>query len=442
MNAAPVLPDVPTAAARIRTRDPLLRAFLHTRLDAALADHERRSREPPRSPLHGMPYALKDMWDTAGIPTTAGSYRYRDRVPSRSAPVHDVFDEAGGVLMGKTSLSDLAFMPEASNYLIGSTCNPHDATRTSGGSSGGAAAAVADGMIAFDWGSDFGGSIRQPAAYCGVYGMRLSTEAWPVEGMFPMLPPSLAWMNGQGPITGSLRLMRDVIDVAAPRLRTGRVQPFSPRGAIAYLPDRASSGEWPKFAHDVLPVIRRALGEVRTDHDLPSPNRASVLGPAIVASHLDDLLEADKSLTMAEGVRAVASALLLRGRTGDRRFHPHTAAIFGLVALGRYTVFRDRRRAVDNAARFRDAVRRAWDAGRLLVMPTTTCPAPRHGETFRNRHILTFTMIGNVCDATMLAIPFGRFADGLPRSIQLWGPPGSEHALLDAAEKIESAMGR
>jgi len=424
------------AIARIRARNGAVRAFLYTRLDEARGDYDARMRESPRSGLHGMPYSLKDMWDTADIPTTGGSYRFRDRTPSESSPVHTLFDAAGAVLLGKTSLSDLAIVPEASNYFVGRTSNPHDSTRTSGGSSGGAAAAVADGMVAFDWGSDFGGSIRLPSAYCGVYGVRLSTEAWPVRGMFPMLPPSVGWMNGQGPITGSVGLMETVLKVAAHTLRTGSATRFEPRGVMLYAPDRGTSGQWPTFADDVRPGLRRSLEEVREDHGLPSPSQARLFGPEMVASHFDDLMAADDSISFREGARAVLSSIVLRGMTGDRRFHPQTAAMLALIALGRYTIYSNRERALAKVNRFRDQIRELWHRGYVVAMPTVTFPAPRHGTTMFNPQLISFSMLGNISDATALAIPFGHYAGGLPRSMQLLGPPGSEFELLRVAERM------
>jgi len=159
---------VEDAVERIRLRNPTLCAFVTTRLDQALERDAELARAEPRSPLHRVPYALKDLWDTAGIPTTGGSDRFIDRVPETSSPVFEVFEAAGAVLMGKTNLSDMSLPPEATSYVGGATKNPHDLERTAGGSSGGAACAVADGMVAFDWGSDFGGSIRMPAASSAV----------------------------------------------------------------------------------------------------------------------------------------------------------------------------------------------------------------------------------------------------------------------------------
>ena len=271
-----------------------LRAFVSTRLDWALAEHAALRREPPRSPLHGVPYSLKDTWDVAGEITTGGSYRYRDRASLHDSPVYRAFRDAGAVLLGKTYFSDLMLVPESASYVGGVGNNPHDLSRTCGGSSGGAAAAVADGLVAFDWGSDVGGSIRTPAAYCGALGMRLSSETWPMLGDFPKLPPSLGWMNGQGPITARTGRMRDVLRVAAPVLRTGPERSFRLRGAMLYEPDRRIEGQWPTLGRDVEPVVRAAIeDEVRRDHGLLGPLRAYRIALAMWASHFEDLLASD-----------------------------------------------------------------------------------------------------------------------------------------------------
>jgi hypothetical protein len=326
------------AVRRIRAREKTIHAYVTTRTDEALMEAEARASETPRSLLHGVPYGLKDEWDTAGIATTGGSHRHRDRVPEVDSDVARVFREAGAVLVGKTNLSDLGLSPEASSWVGGSTRNPHDLRRTAGGSSGGAAAAIADGMQAFDWGTDIGGSIRLPAAFCGIYGLRLSSETWPITSLFPNLPRSLASMCGQGPMTTTLPQMKAVLDVARPVIRTGPARKFSLRGA--YLHSPVMLGEWPSFAEDVQPVLARAVeGPVIPRAPLPDTEETFRVNVSLWASHLDELLEADPTIEFAEGVVAVLSSLLLRGRFGDRRFHPRTAELLLLILLGRYTLY-------------------------------------------------------------------------------------------------------
>jgi Asp-tRNA(Asn)/Glu-tRNA(Gln) amidotransferase A subunit family amidase len=428
---------VPEAVARVRALDPTCNVFISTRLEEALADARARADEPRRTPLHGVPYALKDMWDTADLPTTSGSMRHRDRRPASDCPVREAFDAAGAVLVGKTNMSDLALPPEATSWIGGATRNPFEPTRTAGGSSGGSAAAVALGMAAFDWGTDFGGSIRLPAAFCGVLGMRLSASAWPVRGTYPETPAPVLFMNGQGPLARTTAEMRAVLRAARPRLATGPARPFSLRGAVMHPPDR---GAWPTFAADAEPHLRAALGDVRAS-ELPPNTHARNVAIGMYAAHFDDML-AVETLPFWQALRAALSAVILRGAFGDRRIHPATAWLCILMALGRVTLYRDKRRAVDAAARYRERIEQLWDEGFVVAMPVCAYPPPRIGTSIRNRHLLSCTMPGNVADATALAIPFGSFAGGLPRALQLMGPPGSEEALLDAADRLIASRDR
>ena len=421
--------DVAAAIARVRAREPLIHAFITTRLEEALADGRALAEEQPRSSLHAVPYSLKDEWETKGLPTTSGSARYRARISTESSSVHQAFEAAGAVLVGKSNLSDLGLAPEASSYVGGVTRNPHDLSRTAGGSSGGAAAAVADGMVGFDWGSDIGGSIRMPAAFCGIFGLRLSSQSWPITGFFPEIPASIRWLCGQGPLTRTLPQMRSVLDAALP-IRTGTSRPFTLRGLQLWTPDEL--GDWPTFARDAGPALERVAGPVRTDHGLPGTTYVRDVFHSVWASHLEDLLAVD-TLGFWEGLGAVSSALLFRGRLGDQRLHPTTAELLALIAIGRYTIYRDPKRAIQRAHAVKAQIEAIWDRGQLIAMPVCVFPAPRIGRANYYPHLLACTIPGNVADATGLAIPFGRFSNGLPRAIQLLGPPGSELLLLQVA---------
>ncbi|HEX8795892.1 MAG TPA: amidase, partial [Polyangiaceae bacterium] len=197
-------PTLEEARRAIRERNPRLRALVHVLPEPLQGDS--------RGPLAGVPYTLKDTWDTPGMPTTGGSWRHRERMPSEAARVYEALGRTGAVLLGKSNCSDLALAWESFNHLVGPTRNPHDESRSAGGSSGGAACAVASGMAAFDWGTDFGGSVRIPAAFCGVTGLRLSSEPWPVnEQHFPRLAPLFYPWVGMGPIVRSVAHAREVL---------------------------------------------------------------------------------------------------------------------------------------------------------------------------------------------------------------------------------------
>ena len=135
------------------------------------------------------------------------------------------------------------------------------------------------------------------------------------------------------------------------------------------------------------------------------------------------------------------SAVFLRGRFGDKRFYPPTAETLLLVAVGRATIFGNKKRALARAERVRAAFHRVWDTGTLVVMPTCTVPAPLLGKTARTPEVLESTIGGNLADAAAVSIPFGTFDGTLPRGVQLLGPPGSERSILELAEAWERAAG-
>ncbi len=425
--------DVKTAVARARAREPEIEAFLHTRFDQALAESQTTS-----GPLAGVPYGLKDEWETTVLPTTGGSHRHRNRTPALDSEVYRVFQGAGAVLLGKTNLSDFGLAPESTNFLR-STKNPHALERTAGGSSGGAAAAVADGMIAFDWGTDIGGSIRLPAAFCGIMGLRLSSETWPMTGSFPIIPKVVEWMCGQGPMARTSAELRALLEVAAPALKTGGSRRFEFKGAVFYTPEHL--GQWPSFEADVQPHIERAIeGRLAPKSELPATSKVARVYGSLWASNLEHLLEADDTLSLGQGLVAALSSALLRGRLlNDRRFYPNTAELLLLMGVGRVTIYRNRERAMDAGQRVRDAFEKVWAQGLVIVAPVTMYPAPIIGRTTRNMHLIDCTMPGNIADATGLSIPFGTFPGGLPRSIQLLGPPGSEAFLLELGDRIQAS---
>ncbi|HVL98918.1 MAG TPA: amidase [Egibacteraceae bacterium] len=185
---------------------------------AAQRDDEQRAGQR-RGPLHGVPITVKDCFATAGMRTTAGVPELRDHVPSASAPAVQRLLDAGAVLLGKTNLPEGVSGQETANALFGTTRNPWDATRTTGGSSGGAAAALAAGLCALELGSDSGGSIRQPAAFCGVYGHFPTPRLVPLRGHLPSVPLDelghLPDVMGVGPLARSADDLALALDLLA-----------------------------------------------------------------------------------------------------------------------------------------------------------------------------------------------------------------------------------
>jgi amidase len=186
--------------ARIDAANPEINAIVTLDREGALAAAEAADRRLARGeatgPLHGLPIAVKDLEDTAGMRTTYGSPIYRDHVPQADTLLVERLRRAGAIVIGKTNTSEFGAGSQTFNAVFGATRNPFDRSRTAGGSSGGAAAAVAAGMVPLADGSDLGGSIRNPAAFCGLVGLR------PSPGRIPDVPSTSPWspLSVRGPI--------------------------------------------------------------------------------------------------------------------------------------------------------------------------------------------------------------------------------------------------
>jgi aspartyl-tRNA(Asn)/glutamyl-tRNA(Gln) amidotransferase subunit A len=428
--------DVERCRARISERNDTLNAVL-TVVEPARSTN-------PDGPLANVPYVLKDTWDTAGVTTTGGSWRHRHRVPATSSHIHRALRGAGAVLLGKSNLCDLAFSTESDNHMRGPVRKPFDPSRTAGGSTGGGAAAVADGMAAFEWGSDFGGSIRGPAAWCGVVGLRLSSQTWPVGfHHFPRLPPFFWEMCGMGPITRDVEGARTLIEALRHDLRkAGAPAPvFAKDRVVVWAPDRAHDDDWPSFMSDTSALLHEAGIGWSLGERLPTPTEANALFTEYLVSHWSLFMEGGE-LPVSQALPAVLLGLVSGGRL-DRRIHPNTGVLL-LAVTALMPRYRNRGRAAERRQEMRRRFEQVWDSGALVVSPTLTVKPPRHGRAALAVRSMSFCKLGNLIDATGLAIPFGVFpgTPALPRSLQIMGPPGSEDAVLELGARLEACATR
>ena len=194
--------------ARIDELNPTINAFITVIHESALAEARAAEAEISagnwRGPLHGIPIGLKDLIDTAGIKTTCGSALFADRVPTEDAYIVQRLKSAGAVLLGKQNMQEFAYGGTSTSSYFGPVRNPFDTDRIAGGSSGGSAAAVATGLCFGAIGTDTGGSVREPAAFCGIVGLKPTYGRVSVRGVFPLSPS----LDHVGP------LCRDVRDTA------------------------------------------------------------------------------------------------------------------------------------------------------------------------------------------------------------------------------------
>jgi Asp-tRNA(Asn)/Glu-tRNA(Gln) amidotransferase A subunit family amidase len=389
-------------------------------------------------PLSGIPYVLKDTWDTAGIRTTGGSWRHRKRIPAASSHIYKALEEAGAVLLGKSNLCDLAFSTESDNHLRGPVRNPYDESRTAGGSTGGGAAAVADGMAAFEWGSDFGGSIRGPAGWCGIVGLRLSAATWPVGyHHFPRLPPMFWDMCGMGPLTRDIAGSRRIVEAVEDRLRkpNSPTPNFDANRVVVWAPDKAHDDDWPSFIGDVGVALHEAGIAWSLAETMPTPTYVNNLYTEYLAAHFGEFLR-NGDIPLAPGLAAALIGLASGGRL-DKRIHPNTAILLVAVTAA-MALYRDKARASSRKAELADRLQAIYDSGTLIVSPTTTTKPPKHGRGAFAIRSMSFLKLGNLVDSTAVSVPFGVFSGTptLPRSLQVIGPPGSEDAVLALGERL------
>lgn len=209
---------VQTARDRIAAGDRTLNCFTEVTAARALAEADAvdaaRHRGESLAPLAGVPYAVKNLYDVAGLPTLAGARLFADRTPAgRDAPTVAELRKAGAVLVGATNMDAYAYGFTTENSEYGVTRNPHDETRIAGGSSGGSAAAVAAGMVAFSLGSDTNGSIRVPASFCGVFGLKPTYGRLPRDGTHAFVD-SLDHLGVFARAVGDLACAYDVMQAA------------------------------------------------------------------------------------------------------------------------------------------------------------------------------------------------------------------------------------
>jgi aspartyl-tRNA(Asn)/glutamyl-tRNA(Gln) amidotransferase subunit A len=450
---------VEAALERITRLDPELRAFLHVTTDDARREariwDDRYARDGVGlPPLAGVPIALKDNLCTRGIPTTAGSRLLAGWIPPYDATVVARLREAGAVILGKTNLDEFAMGSSTENSAFGPTRNPWDRTRVPGGSSGGSAAAVAAGFVPLALGSDTGGSIRQPAGFCGVVGLKPTYGRVSRYGLIAFASS----LDQIGPITGSVADAALLFSVLAGR------DPRDATTADVALPDPMADPDedlrglrigLPReaFAEGLAPEVRTAVmdaaqilrgrGATLVEVTLPS------LTYALPTYYLIATSEASANLARYDGVqyglRLGGSDLYeMYTRTRGQGFGPEVKRriMLGTYALsaGFYEGF------FLKAQRVRTLIRRDFEAAfataDVLLMPTSPTTAFRLGEKTDDPLQMyladVYTIPVNLAGLPAVSLPCG-FAGGLPVGLQVIGRPFDEAVILRAAQAYERA---
>ena len=447
--------------ARIDADEATISAFNLVTADAArdvAAEVDRRvAAGDPVGPLAGVPIALKDNMCTRGIPTTCSSKILDGWRPPYDATVVTKLHEAGAVVIGKTNLDEFAMGSSTENSAFGPTRNPHDTTRVPGGSSGGSAAAVAAGFAAASLGSDTGGSIRQPAALCGVVGVKPTYGAVSRYGLvafassLDQIGPFahdvadaalvLEAISGHDQMDstsirqGPLEITRQ-LDMGVAGLRVGRITDL-PEGAS---PDVAARLD------EAFDALRDAGAEI-VDVEVPA------FGYGLTAYYLIAPAEASSNLARYDGVRfghrveaPDTNAMYMATRTDGFGAEVKRRIMLGTYALsaGYYDAYYGRalkvrrRIAADFAA--------AYERADVLLTPASPTVAFHLGDKTSDPMSMylcdTYTIPSNLTGDPGMSVPFGTGDDGLPVGVQVLAPALQESRMFRTAAELERRVPR
>ena len=413
---------------RIDERDGEINAFI-TVDDAGARDAAARADEDLeagnyRGPLHGIPISVKDLIDVAGMPTTAAS-NVRPRTPAtRDAATVRNLKRAGAIILGKCNLHEFAFGTTGEDSAFGPTRNPHDTTRSPGGSSGGSAAAVATGMSVASIGTDTGGSIRIPSAACGTVGLKPGFGELSVDGVVPLSGS----LDHIGPLCRSVRdawvMYRAMAGESQPA-QLGRAE----RLHLA-VPRRY-------FLDHVDPGVRTAF-EAAVDRLRSPGTEVSDVGLA----HANEIAAIYLHIVLPEG-------MAYHARTLDSQPADYTAGVRLRLEMGRYVLADDYLRAQRGREVLRQEVDAALDGCDALMLPTLAIPAPPLGSektevdglTDSVRSVtLRLTQAFNLTGHPAVSLPCGMTPGGLPCGLQLVGHAGRTADLLRVAHAVETHL--
>jgi aspartyl-tRNA(Asn)/glutamyl-tRNA(Gln) amidotransferase subunit A len=419
---------------RAEALNPTLNALLLIDHEGALAAarraDEERSAGRVRGPLHGVPVALKDLFDTAGVRTTAGSKHFADRVPAEDAHTVSRLREAGAVIIGKLNLHEWALGVTTANPHWGTCRNPWDLDRIPGGSSGGTGAAIAAGIVPAGTGSDTGGSIRIPAALCGVTGLKPTYGRCSLRGVIP-----LSWtLDHVGPLARTAEDCALLLQVMA------GYDPLDPHSENVPVPD---------FTAGIGGGVRGLRIGIPSNHffDNCDPEVAGAVEAA--AKTLEGLGAKLTSVPVPEAGTATAQngAILIADAAAYHRERlEHARDAFGadvlwLLDIGAKTPATAFALALDFRRAFRRWLERELFAGvDLLLHPTTPVPAPPIAEGgAATNTLIQNTSPWNIAGAPVLALPCGFTSSGLPIGMSMVGAFWNEATLLRAGYAYQQA---
>ncbi|WP_431893330.1 amidase [Nonomuraea sp. bgisy101] len=417
--------------ARVEQVNPAVNAIVTLVAERALDEAKAADAAGPKGPLHGVPVAHKDLADTANIRTTYGSPLFADHVPAKDDLLVERLRKAGAITVGKTNTPEFGTGSHTVNEVFGATRNPYDLSRSAGGSSGGAAAALATGMVPLADGSDMGGSLRNPASFCNVVGLR------PTPGRVPDISDTAAWytLAVSGPMARSvedLELMLSVMSGFDPRSPYSIKEPFAPD------PETSVKGLRVAFSPD--------LGGLPVDPETAAVTASAVtvferLGARVEQVDLD-LSDADDAFRIYRAWYYALSFGDLQGLGANTAWN---------VEQGRKVTGADLARAEKLRSGLYQRMAAFFDTYDVLIAPVSQVPPfpverpyvdeingvklPDYLSWMRSAYWIS------VLHAPAASVPAGFTSAGLPVGVQIVGRPFADARVLRVARAFEQATG-
>lgn len=401
-------------------------AFTHVAADEARAQADLLDAETAagrsRGPLHGCPVGVKEIVEVAGWPHTAGSLIWEGRVGERDAELVRRLRAAGAVLVGLTRSHELAWGVTTQHARRGSTSNPAAPGRVPGGSSGGSGAAVAAGMVPLAVGTDTGGSVRIPASFCGVHGIRPTLGLLPADGIVPLARS----FDAPGFLATDAELLATAMGAVVDGFTVGGVDPVQLRVGVPPAIDPPAGAAQAAAVDSVVDVLRRAGCTVVEVRLLPG---ADVMDAFVTVQRAEVFaLHSGELGTWPAHADLLTDDVRLLMETASRVTPEETASA---------------RRAID---RIRADVGDAITGVDVLVAPAVGCPPSTLDDQwgpagdFRPR-ALAHTVLQSVLGAPGAVVPAGVDEDGVPVGVQLWSAPGRDATVLAVAALVDRLRG-
>jgi Asp-tRNA(Asn)/Glu-tRNA(Gln) amidotransferase A subunit family amidase len=430
---------------RIEQVNPEINAFVLPRFEQAREQAKAAEQAVQAGaeigPLHGVPYSAKECIEVEGMPVCDASKIFEGAISERNAVVIDSLNEAGAILLGKTNIPEFALHYDSNNVVYGATKNPHDRSRTVGGSSGGEAAALVSGMTAFGVGSDYGGSIRIPSAFCGSVGLKVGRHVIPYAGHFPAtMPLSMQQWSVVGPMARYIEDLELLLPIFARpnqvrepdvRARSFDGQPADGLKVAAFWEDGVTPVE--PAVIDAVRAAGAALGDA--GHDVVDAR------PPMQTEARDVFV----------GIALAETGGLLAPLVEPRRdeLSPQMQYIFSeLVETADASAAAMARRFVMNRVIEQQVA--AWQVEHpIAICPITPTPAyelgsdsyPVNGEEIRMIDSMSFCTYVNQLGLPAAAVPIAKSPEGLPIGIQVIGRRDHELQVLEVAKKLEAGFG-